>query len=245
MVGTVCYLFSAAGFSQHLISSYKQSARPCEADVPTVFNPQRPRQAPFTERNWYRVRKATTGLEGWGWISREAQKIVGEHQESISKSACLRHCKSIPPSYPLLMTYKLTTGTMGLGEVRATTHGMGHHLWPAVWRGRKAWVYRDDELYASHWRISEDSKTQWHQAAPDQDGWPNDRGCSQDVLGRIFIFAHRLLCWFRSRPWKGRLVYHLTHGHLPTTTPFWPSLRTMYPTTGNWVRSFFDPLSTY
>ena len=124
MVGTVRYLFCSAGFSQHLISSYKQSVCPYEADVSTLFNPQRPQQAPFTRQNWYCVHKVTTGLEGWGWISQEAQKIVREHQESISKSACLRHCKSIPPSYPSLMTYKLTTGTMGPGEVRATTHGM-------------------------------------------------------------------------------------------------------------------------
>jgi hypothetical protein len=52
--------------------------------------------------------------------------------ENIKKAFQNQHARAIvsqfPPSYPSLTTYKLTTGTMGPGEVQATTHGMGHRL---------------------------------------------------------------------------------------------------------------------
>ena len=88
-------------------------------------------------------------------------------------------------TFPLFATYDFTTGAMGPGEIRASTYGMGHRMWPAIRRSGKAWICRNDELYASHWHSIEDSETQWYQAAPDEDGQQYHWGYPQYVLGMI------------------------------------------------------------
>jgi len=90
------------------------------------------------------------------------------------------------PSFP---TNNLTIGAMGPGEVQASTYGMDHCMWPAIWRSGKARVHCNDELCASHWHLVEDSKMQWHQAVPDKDGWWYNWGCTQNVLGTILSFC--------------------------------------------------------
>jgi hypothetical protein len=89
----------------------------------------------------------------------------------------------VPPGISLL--YDLTTGAMGPGEVRASTYGVGHRMWPAVRRSGKAQIHRDDELCASHRHFIEDSETQWYQAVPDEDGRWYNWGRPQYVLGMI------------------------------------------------------------
>ena len=153
-------------FSQNLISSCKQSACPCEVDVSILFHPQGPWWAHNTQGNRYRLCKVTTG---W-WIPAEAWKIVWEYQESIPKSASSRNCKWNVFWLSVIFDLLFIIGAMGPGEVRATCHGMGHHMWPAIQRSAKAWIRHDDELYTSLQHFNKDSKTQWHQAASDEDG---------------------------------------------------------------------------
>ncbi len=165
------HFFAAWYFSQNAISPCKQPARSREADVPALLHPQGPWRASNIWRNWYRICKAITGRERWSWIPSETREVIREHQEGVPRLASLCHCKWNPSDFPFRVVHDFTTGAMGSGEVWASGHGMDHCMRPIFWRSGKAGVYHNDELHTSHWHVVEDSKTRWHQAASDEDGW--------------------------------------------------------------------------
>ena len=145
----VCSYSYLSIYLTSLISFCELPACPCKPYVHLVFYPQRPCWTPNTWRSWDGIWKMTTGWEGQSGILSEAWYVIREHQEGVSKSISLCHCKCLLSG--LSITYNFMTGAMGPRKIWAGNYGVGCCLWPTIWRGWKAQVHCDDELYTSHW----------------------------------------------------------------------------------------------
>ena len=120
----------------------------------------------------------------------EYMQKLEKSSENIKKAFQNQQAHAIVSEVPLLVfpcNLRFLTGAMEPGEVRADTYGMGYCVWPAVQRSEKAWIHHDVELYAPPWRwhFIKDFKAQWHQVAPNENGWQYNWGCLQYVRSMI------------------------------------------------------------
>ena len=143
-------------------------------------NPATPEEVNITPARWQLDLNAKA----------EYMQKLEKSLENIKKVFQNQQARAIVSEVPLLVfacNLWFLTGAMGPGEVWADTYRMGHCMWPAIQRSGKAWIYCDVKLYAPlwYWHFIEDSKAQWHQVVPNENGWQYDWGCLQYVCGMI------------------------------------------------------------